>query len=187
MIYLKLFLEFLKIGAFTFGGGYAAVPLIRETVLSNGWMDDAVLSDMIAVSESTPGPIMVNMATYIGSAQAGIAGAALATLAVVIPSFAFILLLMKIMKKALHSGGFQSALGTMKPCIAGIILATGFFMALNNITGSVSAPVIDLKALIITVILAAVYFGSRKIIKNGISPVLLILISGAAGILLKKL
>ena len=61
MIYLRLFLEFLKIGAFTFGGGYAAVPLIRETVLSNGWLDDAMLSDLIAVSESTPGPIMVNL------------------------------------------------------------------------------------------------------------------------------
>ena len=94
MIYLKLFLEFLKIGAFTFGGGYAAIPLIRETVLMNGWMDDAMLSDMIAVSESTPGPVMVNMATYIGSTRGGIIGAVIATLAVVIPAFAFVLLLM---------------------------------------------------------------------------------------------
>ena len=187
MIYLKLFLEFLKIGAFTFGGGYAAIPLIRETVLMNGWMDDAMLSDMIAVSESTPGPVMVNMATYIGSTRGGIIGAVIATLAVVLPSFIFVLLLIKILKKALNYEGFNSALGTLKPCIAGIILATGVFMALNNIIGSVQSPVFDYKALILTAVLAAIYFGSKKVFKNGMSPIILILISGAAGIAVKCL
>ena len=185
MIYLKLFLEFLKIGAFTFGGGYAAVPLIRETVLSNGWMNDSMLSDLIAISESTPGPIMVNMATYIGSTQAGILGAVISTLAVVLPAFVFVLLLIKILKKAFNNEGFKSALGTLKPCIAGIILATGVFMALSNIIGSVQNPVCDYTALILTALLALIYFGSKKILKNGMSPILLILISGAAGILIK--
>ena len=182
MIYLRLFLEFLKIGAFTFGGGYAAVPLIRETVLSNGWLDDAMLSDLIAVSESTPGPIMVNLATYVGSTQGGFLGAAAATLAVVLPSFTIIIILIKALRKALENEGLKASLGTLKPCIAGIILATGAFMALNNVIGSVGSPAFDLKALILTAALAAIYFGSKKILKNGISPILLIIISGIAGI-----
>ncbi len=184
MIYLRLFLAFLKIGAFTFGGGYAAVPLIRETVLSNGWMTDGMLSDMIAVSESTPGPIMVNMATFIGSTQAGVAGAAVSTLAVVLPSFTFIIILLKAMKKVIAGDGFKSVLGALKPCIAGIILATGFYMVLTNTLGRVQSPVFDFKALIMTAVLAAVFFGSRKFTKKGMSPILLIVISGAAGILL---
>ncbi|MCR5040669.1 MAG: chromate transporter [Clostridia bacterium] len=187
MIYLKLFLEFLKIGAFTFGGGYAAVPLIRETVLSNGWMDDAMLSDMIAVSESTPGPIMVNMATYIGSSQGGLPGAAIATAAVVLPAFLFVLVLMKVMKRAMTNAGFRSAMGTLKPCIAGIILSTGAFMALKNVIGPVQAPVPDIKALILTAFLAVVWFASKKLFKNGISPILLIVIAGAAGIAVRNL
>ncbi|MBR4450711.1 MAG: chromate transporter [Clostridia bacterium] len=187
MIYLRLFLAFLKVGAFTFGGGYAAVPLIRETVLSNGWLDDAALSELIAISESTPGPIMVNLATYVGSTQAGFWGAAAATLAVVIPSFVFIIILVKVLNKALVNEGLKASLGALKPCIAGIILATGFFMALSNITGPLSAIEPDYTALILTLILAAIYFGSRKILKNGLSPILLIIISGAAGIAVKCL
>ena len=75
MIYLNLFVGFLKVGIFAFGGAYGAIPLIREVVLSYGWLDDEMLTYMIAVSESTPGPIMVNLATYVGSSQAGFFGA----------------------------------------------------------------------------------------------------------------
>ena len=92
MILLELFLGFLKVGCFSFGGAYFAIPLIRETVLSHGWLTDDAVSYMIAVSESTPGPIMVNMATYVGSSQAGFLGALVATTAVVLPSFLVILL-----------------------------------------------------------------------------------------------
>ena len=94
MIYLDLLIGFLKVGCFSFGGAYAAIPLIREVVLSYGWVSEEMLTDMIAVSESTPGPIMVNLATYIGSSQAGFPGAVLATLAVVLPAFVIILLIM---------------------------------------------------------------------------------------------
>ena len=75
MIYLELLLAFLKVGLFSFGGAYGAIPLIRDVVLSHGWMSEEYLTYMIAVSESTPGPIMVNMATYVGSAQAVFFGA----------------------------------------------------------------------------------------------------------------
>ena len=87
MIYLKLFLTFFKIGAVSFGGGYGMISLIREEVISNGWLTEEKLLNMIAVSESTPGPIAVNIATFIGSNQAGILGSFFATLGVVTPSF----------------------------------------------------------------------------------------------------
>ena len=93
MILLSLFWEFLKIGLFTFGGAYGAIPLIRQCVLTQGWMTEETFANILAVSESTPGPIMVNSATYIGSSQAGILGAAVATLGVVLPSFVVILLI----------------------------------------------------------------------------------------------
>lgn len=90
MILLELLAGFLKIGFFSFGGAYSAIPLIREVVLSYGWLDDEKISYMIAVSESTPGSVMVNMATYIGSSQAGILGAMIATAAVVLPAFVIV-------------------------------------------------------------------------------------------------
>ena len=90
MIYLDLFIGFLQVGLFAFGGAYGAIPLIRDIVLSYGWMSDIELSYIIAVSESTPGPIMVNLATYVGSIQGGLPGAVLATAAVVLPSFLII-------------------------------------------------------------------------------------------------
>ena len=87
MIYWDLLIGFLKVGLFAFGGAYGAIPLIRDVVLAYGWLDDEMLTYMIAVSESTPGPIMVNLAAYVGSAKAGLPGALIATAAVVLPSF----------------------------------------------------------------------------------------------------
>ena len=95
MIYLKLFLTFFKIGAFTFGGGYAMLPLIQQEVLSQGWMDLEQLVNFIAVSESTPGPLAVNLSTYIGAETGGLLGALSATIGVVLPSFVIILLVAK--------------------------------------------------------------------------------------------
>ena len=97
MIYWDLFLGFLKVGSFTFGGAYSAIPLIRDVVRSYGWLSDETLTYMIAVSESTPGPIIVNLATYVGNSQAGFWGVVLATLAVVLPSFFVILPIMGVL------------------------------------------------------------------------------------------
>ena len=93
MIYLELFLTFLQIGAFSFGGGYGMISLIREKVLMYGWLTEEEMLNMIAVAESTPGPIAVNMATFVGSSQGGFLGAILATLGVVLPSFIIILII----------------------------------------------------------------------------------------------
>ena len=111
MIYLELLIGFLKVGCFAFGGAYSAIPLIRDVVLSYGWLSDERLTDMIAVSESTPGPIMVNLATYVGSSQAGLFGALIATLAVVTPSCLIILLLTILLKTALKNKYAAAVLG----------------------------------------------------------------------------
>ncbi len=179
MIYWELLIGFLKVGFFAFGGAYGAIPLIRDVVLSYGWIGDEMLTYMIAVSESTPGPMMVNLATYVGSAQAGFAGALIATCAVVLPSFVIILLIMILLKKALKNPYVQAILRGLKPCIIGIILATGIYMILRNCFPQTA---VDWTALIMTAVLAVAYFGSRKIKKNGISPIGLIGISAVAGI-----
>ena len=151
MIYLELFLGFLRVGCFAFGGAYAAIPLIRDVVLSYGWLDDDKLTYMIAVSESTPGPIMVNLATYVGSSQAGILGSLLATLAVVLPSFIVILVVMIALQHVIKNQYVQAVLRGLKPCIIGIILATGIYMALKSI--GVVSQTIDLNAVIIDAVL----------------------------------
>ena len=143
MIYFDLFIGFLKVGLFAFGGAYGAIPLIRDVVLSYDWIEDEMLTYMIAVSESTPGPIMVNLATYVGSSQAGFRGALIATTAVVLPSFIIILLIMVLLKKLLKNPYVQAVLRGLKPCIIGIILATGIFMILQHSTGSPGAFSLD--------------------------------------------
>ena len=183
MIYLDLFLGFLKVGCFAFGGAYGAIPLIRDVVMSYGWLSDEMLTYMIAVSESTPGPIMVNLATYIGSKQAGFPGAAVATLAVVLPSFLIILLVTALLKTALKNEYVQAVLRGLKPCVTGIVLATGIYMILGNCFGTITARKVNIQAIIITVLLVASMFGCKHFAKKKLSPILLIVISAAAGML----
>jgi len=182
MIYLDLFLGFLKVGCFAFGGAYGAIPLIRDVVMSYGWLNDEMLTYMIAVSESTPGPIMVNLATYIGSSQAGFFGAVIATLAVVLPSFLIILLVTALLKTALKNNYVQAVLRGLKPCVIGIVLATGVYMVLSNCFGAISALKVNVQAIILTAILVASVFGYRYFVKKKLSPILLIVISAVAGV-----
>jgi len=180
MILWQLFLSFLQVGAFTFGGGYGAVPLIRDVVSARGWMDDEALSNMIAVSESTPGPIMVNMATFVGSTQAGLPGAAVATLAVVLPSFFIILLVMVVLQHLLEKPVFQAILRGVKPCVIGIILATGIHLILGNVLPGWN---LELRTTALTAVIAGILIASRKLTKKGISPIGLICISAFLGIM----
>ena len=152
MILLELFLTFFRIGLFTFGGGYAMLPLVQEAVVQKGWMTNEQIVDFIAVSESTPGPIMVNLATYVGSSQAGFLGAAVARLAVVLPSFLIILLVTALLKTALKNKYVQAVLRGLKPCVIGIVLATGIYMVFGNCFGAISALGINLRAVIVTAI-----------------------------------
>lgn len=181
MIYLDLFFGFLKVGCFAFGGAYGAIPLIRDVVLSYGWLNDEMLTYMIAVSESTPGPIMVNMATYIGSSQAGFVGALLATLAVVTPSFLIILLITALFKNAIKSKYIQAVLKGMKPCVIGIVLATGIYMVITNCLDIGFGVKIQLPAVILTGLLAIISIGYKSFSKKKLSPIVLIMISAIAG------
>ena len=183
MIYVDLLIGFLKVGMFSFGGAYGAIPLIRDVVLSYGWIGDEMLTYMIAVSESTPGPIMVNLATYVGSSQAGFWGALIATAAVVLPSFIIILLVMILLKKALKNPYVQAVLRGLKPCMIGIILATGVFMILHLCIGDIGAFSVNTTTSIMTIVLAGIYFGSGKLLKKSISPIGLICISALIGII----
>ena len=182
MIILELFLGFLKVGCFSFGGGYGAIPLIRDTVLSHGWMDDELLEYMIGVSESTPGPIMVNLATYVGSETAGLAGAAAATAAVVLPSFLIIWLITTVMKRLLQHSLSQAVLSGLKAGVVGVILATGLWMTAKNLLPALTGEAFDIRAVIIAAVLAAILFVPQYTVKKRISPILLILIAAGMGI-----
>ena len=182
MIYLDLFFGFLKVGCFAFGGAYSAIPLIRDVVMSYGWLSDEMLTYMIAVSESTPGPIMVNLATYIGSSKAGFLGAVIATLAVVLPSFLIILLVTALLKTALKNKYVQAVLRGLKPCVIGIVLATGIYMVLGNCLGEFSAIKVNMQAIIITALLFATIFGYKNFAKKKLSPIILIILSAIAGV-----
>lgn len=124
MIYLKLFLTFLEIGAVSFGGGYGMIALIREKVLLNGWLGDDEFMSLIAVSESTPGPLAVNMATFVGSSQGGVLGALAATFGVVLPSFIIILIIAALISNFMKYAGVQAFLSGIRPCVVALILAT---------------------------------------------------------------
>ncbi len=182
MIYLDLFIGFLEVGLFSFGGAYGAIPLIRDVVLAHGWLGEDALTYMIAVGESTPGPIMVNLATYVGRSQAGMPGALIATTAVVLPSFVIILLVMTLLRKLLENPYAQAVLRGLKPCVIGIVLATGAYMIVQHCAGGAGTAV-NAGATAMTALLAGIYFGSRKLWKGGLSPVGLIAMSALFGII----
>lgn len=182
MIYLSLFLGFFKVGLFAFGGAYAAIPLIRDVVLENNWLTEEMLTYIIAVSESTPGPIIINLATYIGSAKGGFLGALVSTTSVITPCFLIILLLAAFFKKNLKNKFINMLLSALKPCMIGIILAVGVSMILENIYDFKSKNSLDTTSLLITLFLLTLNFLSKKLLKNKMSPIYLILISAITGV-----
>ena len=179
MIYLELLLGFLQIGTFAFGGAYGAIPLIRDVVMSYGWLSEDQLTYMIAVSESTPGPIMVNMATYIGSSQGGVLGAVIATSAVALPSFIIILIVSTILKNFSENPHFQAVLRGIKPCIIGIIISTGLYMIINNCRSGEGLNHVNI---LITLILLMFMLLHKRFLKSKASPIHLIIFAAILGI-----
>lgn len=183
MIYLQLFLEFFKIGLFTFGGGYAMIPLIKEVVLKYGWLTEEMFMDFIGVCESTPGPIAINMATFIGSSKAGIGGAVVATLGVVLPSFIIILLVASILSKFIKNKYIDRALTGIKAVVIGLILSTGIISLIQCIGyESLSSFHADYASIIIFCILTAVYFIYLKITKKKLNAILIIIVAALLGL-----
>ncbi len=183
MIFKELFWGFFKVSCFTFGGGFGAIALIRDLVLGKGWLDEEMLTYMIAVGESTPGPIMVNLATYIGSAKAGFLGAVVATFAVVLPAFLIIILITALLKNFIKNPYVQAVLRGLKPCVTGIILATGCYMVLHNCIAYESKINVSVQAMVLTSILFIIKYGYQHFNKKKMSPIVLILISAVVGII----
>lgn len=184
MIYLELFLTFFQIGAVSFGGGYGMISLIREKVITYGWLSEEELLNMIAVSESTPGPIAVNMATFVGSSKGGVLGSALATLGVILPSFIIILLIAALIKNLLKYSGVKAFLEGVRPCVVGLIIATAVTMLMSNILGLAgiyNGINIDWRALIILISIAALALMIKKLIRKKPSPIIMIMISAVLG------
>ncbi len=133
MIYLKLFLEFFHIGLFSFGGGYATIPFLYHIADVQKWYTTKQLSDMIAVSSITPGPVGVNVATFAGFKTAGILGAAMATASVILPSFIIVIIISKLLEQFKHNKYVQSVIYTLKPAGCGLLAAIGVDMFIDNI------------------------------------------------------
>ncbi len=191
MIYLELFLTFLSIGAFTFGGGYAMLPLIQNAVLEKNWLTESEIVNFIAVSESTPGPFAINIATYVGMVTGraqgdmgllgGFIGSFFATLGVVLPSFVIILIVARIYKKFQESNIVKGCMTGLRPTVIGLIAGavltigqTVFFpngFALQNL---------DLYAIITSLVICLI--GIFLIFKKKVHPILLVVVSAALGI-----
>lgn len=185
MILLELFLTFLKVGAVSFGGGYGMISLLKEEIVGRGWLAEDEFINFIAVSESTPGPLAVNMATFIGSAKGGILGAFLATLGVVIPSFIIILLIAAIMNNMLKYAGVNAFLEGIRPCVAGLIAATAVTMILSvvfNFSTIGDGYGFNWKAALIFAVICLAGFIGKKIKGKSTSPILLIVFSAILGI-----
>lgn len=187
MICLELFLNFLMIGTLSFGGGYGMISLVREVVLGHGWLTEAEFLSFIAVSESTPGPLAVNMATFIGSSQAGFAGALCATLGVVLPSFGIILLIAAALKSLLKYPAVEAILSGVRPCVVAMILATAITMALSTLGGFQSlaggfAP--DGRSLFVFALLWAIHLLYKKKTQKAPSPIGMIVLSAVLGVIL---
>lgn len=187
MIYLKLLLSFLKIGVVSFGGGYGMIALVREEVLGNGWLTEEMFLNYIAIAESTPGPIAINMATFVGVTQGGLLGALVATVGVCLPAFLIILLIAIFIRGFLQYKGVTSFLNGIKPVVSALIVSTALTLVLGVVIGvsTVSDTVtFDVRALIIFSILGIITFVVNKIKKKNLSPILLIIIAAILGMFL---
>ena len=188
MIYLQLFLTFLKVGAFAFGGGYAMLSLIGDSVLKYGWMTEEELLNFVGVETVIPGPIAVNMATYIGYEQGGFLGALLATVGVVLPSFVIILVVAACIKNLLKYPPVKTFIASMRPALGGLIVSVAVTMALAVFLGIDTVSTVNLsfdpRTLVVFAVVMAIPIIWKRIKKKEFSSILLVAISGIVGMLL---
>ena len=137
MIYLELFISFLKIGLFSFGGGYAAMPLIQDQVVTaRQWLSMSEFTDLVTISQMTPGPIAINSATFVGIKIAGIPGALTATLGCILPSCVIVLLIAKLYLKYRNMDLLQGVLGSLRPAVVAMIASAGVSILITAFWGS---------------------------------------------------
>ena len=186
MILLKLFYEFMKIGLFTVGGGMACVPFLLALSEKTGWYTEAQLLDMIAISESTPGPIGINMATYTGYTVEGIVGAVIATLGIVIPTVILVLCIAKFLESFKDNKYVLGAMYGLRPASTGLIAAAGVSVAVLSLVNTVAfmarewASVVEPKSIVLAAILLILTNKVKK--TKNLQPVFYIAASAVVGI-----
>lgn len=183
--YIKLYFIFFKVGLFTIGGGLAAIPLLQEEVLSRSWLSLASFSDMIAVSESTPGPIGVNVATYVGYSQMGIVGSVVATIGLVSPSVIIIMLIARFVMHYRDNKIVDSIFVGLRPAVTGLILSAAFSVALITLVDidlfketNLVKDLFNIKAIIMFIVFYV------AIVKWKRHPIFYILAAGLIGVLI---
>ena len=178
---LLVFWTFFKIGLFTIGGGYAMIPMIESEVMNRGWIDEAELANFLAISESTPGPFAINVATFIGFRQFGVLGSLVATLGMVLPSFIIIIAIFKIYEKVIGNKCVKAVLNGIKAVVIGLILAVVANLAVDELFVFDGDTFVSVRwaSVVISVILVALML----IFKKKMHPILLILISAVLGII----
>lgn len=188
MIYFQLFYTFFLIGLFTFGGGYAMIPMIEEQVVGNGWISESSLTDFIAISEATPGPFALNISTFVGNSVGGVFGAICATIGVILPSLIIIIIIAMLMKKFMKNRFVQGALAGVKPIVLALILSTALMLFIktiffngNAIQGDLE---FDLRSLSLLIMLAGLLVIYRKTHKKSLGAIKLLGISALLGIII---
>lgn len=186
MILLILFWVFFKIGLFTIGGGYAMISTMSDEVVNRGWISKDLVSVFIGIAESTPGPLAINMATFIGFNQYGVLGAIVATLSVALPSFIIIVIVAKMVDKFLENKIVRYVVDGIKSAVIGLIFATALYMVyeicFHDVYNFNQIKNIDYKALIIVILIFI--FSKLKIKGKKFSPIMLIIVSAGFGIIL---
>lgn len=182
MLYWILFFTFFKIGAFTFGGGYAMLPFIQQEVIKNQWITQEEIINFIAISESTPGPFGVNISTFVGMKTAGIGGAVLTMLGVVLPSFVIILIFARVFESFQQSKIVKGAMLGLKGAVVGMI-GSAVVSTVISVFGRQVQNQNVIELLTGTILLGCMLIG----IKKKVNPILLILISAVIGIIIKPI
>ncbi len=181
MIYFELFITFFKIGLFTFGGGYAMLPLIQDEVLAHKWIALEDLINFVAISESTPGPFAINIATYVGTQLGGLLGGVCATLGVVMPSFIIILIVAKVFEQFKKNKFVKGAMSGLKPAAVGLIGSAVVSMALTVfIPDGFSVAIFTSVEFYISLVL---FIAMSVPAFKKVHPILIIVISAVVGII----
>ena len=191
MIYLNIIYDFLMIGMLSFGGGYTTIPMVKDIVEKYEVLNMEMLENFIAISESTPGPIAINLATFVGNEIGGLIGGVIATLFEILPAFIIILIFVKFFKKYIDNENVKFALSIIRPCIVGIIMAVGLSMFLGNIqpymipfdklqhSGNIRYII---KYFIIAIIIIIALILSKNVFKKKISSIKVIIFGAILGI-----
>lgn len=186
MIYLTLFLEFFKVGLFSVGGGLATIPFLSELATKYNWFDQKTLMDMIAVSQSTPGAIGVNMATFAGFKASGILGGIIATLGLVTPSVIVIIIVAHFLNKFKESRTVESIFYGLRPAVAALIAASGYEVFKVSILAfdkfNITHKIIDIINIKSTILLIILLFAITKFKKH---PIVYIASAAVIGIIFK--